>query len=360
MSGRPARERRQPGWQLRAAFRRVAACGWAPAVLLASVVAGSVGAAAQGDDARLSLPIACEFGKTCFVQQHVDVQPGPGARDHACGTATYEGHAGTDFRLLSAAAAQRGVDVLAAADGTVLRARDGMDDQFAKVAGKATVEDRECGNGLVIDHGGGLETQYCHMLKGSLTVRPGQRVTRGAPLGKVGYSGLADFAHLHLTVRKAGKVVDPFTGAAPDGSCRVNGSTAEAGLWRGEVAELLAYKSVEIIQTGFAGLPPDLDKLELDHEAFVRPGRDGPALVVFARIMNLAAGDRVRITTSGPAGFGEVYAGPPVDRNKATYIAYSGKRRRGPAWMPGRYDGTIEVLRGDRAIVTGRAEQVID
>ena len=57
-------------------------------------------APAAAEPPKLSLPIACEVGKTCFVQKYVDVEPGPEVKDHACGTATDDGHTGTDIRLI--------------------------------------------------------------------------------------------------------------------------------------------------------------------------------------------------------------------------------------------------------------------
>ena len=49
----------------------------------------------------LSLPVDCEIGKTCFVQNYVDHDPGPGKQDFQCRAMTYDGHEGTDFRVLS-------------------------------------------------------------------------------------------------------------------------------------------------------------------------------------------------------------------------------------------------------------------
>ena len=105
------------------------------------------------DRPQLSLPIACEPHKTCFIQNYVDLDPGPGVRDYACGRATYDKHSGVDFRILSAEAAKSQVPVLAAADGTVKNTRDGVEDIFFKKAKPEEVAGRECGNGVIIDHG---------------------------------------------------------------------------------------------------------------------------------------------------------------------------------------------------------------
>ena len=56
-----------------------------------------------GQSIQLGLPIACEPGRTCYIQNYTDVDPSASARDYKCGTLTYDGHNGTDFRLPSLA-----------------------------------------------------------------------------------------------------------------------------------------------------------------------------------------------------------------------------------------------------------------
>ena len=59
---------------------------------------------------------------------------------------------------------------------------------------------------MLIDHGGGWRTQYCHMRQGSVRVRKGDRVRDRQRLGTIGLSGKTEFPHLHLSVRFRGKV----------------------------------------------------------------------------------------------------------------------------------------------------------
>ena len=158
----------------------------------------------------LTPPIACDLGEDCHIQQYVDADPGPGSQDFRCGTLSYDGHKGTDFALPSLVEMEAGVAVLASAPGVVRALRDGMADGSFAAGNAASVEGRECGNGVVIDHGDGWETQYCHLRRGSVQVSKGDRVARGAPLGAVGMSGKAEFPHVHLSVRRNGEVVDPF------------------------------------------------------------------------------------------------------------------------------------------------------
>ncbi len=306
---------------------------------------------------RLSLPIACEVGKTCFIQSYVDVDPGPGVRDYACGGATYEAHNGTDFRLNSAAQSDQGVAVLASADGTVKGTRDGMQDIFAKQLGKEVLQGRECGNGVVVDHGGGWETQYCHMRRGSIAVRSGDKVTRTQRLGDVGYSGMAEFAHLHLTLRHNGQIVDPFSGRAQNAECASHPREAQ-GLWEESAVTALQYMGSQFMAASFTASVPELNALERNH-AQTEPNAKSEQLIFFARLLNARAGDSIRVTIKGPAGFDTEKTSPPIERNKATYMVYAGKRRTLPSWPAGKYEGEAQLLRGGSVISEMRSETMI-
>ena len=63
------------------------------------------------------------------------------------------------------------------------------------------------GKTVLLDHGGGLVTMYCHL--SHVDVAEGQDVPRGQVIGAVGKTGRATGAHLHWTVRVRGVPVDP-------------------------------------------------------------------------------------------------------------------------------------------------------
>ena len=315
----------------------------------------AAGAASADDGFQLSLPLVCEPHSTCFVQSYVDLDAGPGVRDFSCGGATYDGHSGVDFRLLSAASSNAGVAVVAAADGTIKGVRDGVPDIFAKDGNADDIKGRECGNGVLIEHNGGWESQYCHMKQGSVRVTKGQAVKRGDRLGDVGFSGKADFAHVHLTVRHDGKVIDPFLPAAIDGACQKD--TKAPTLWTAEVAAKFPYKNGEIIGAGFAGEPVGLDALEKDNSNVSPLTPASPALLFYGRLINLLAADRVRIVVDGPGGSFIEELSPPLDRNKATYVSFAGKKRHADPWPSGRYEGRVEIVR-DGAVVATKLGQI--
>ena len=94
-------------------------------------------------------------------------------------------HEGLDF------AAPRGTPIHAASGGIVTLAR------YVPGYGK-TVE---------VNHGNGLVTRYAHA--SSISVKPGELVTRGQQIARVGSTGRSTGAHLHFEVRVAGHPLDP-------------------------------------------------------------------------------------------------------------------------------------------------------
>ena len=85
-----------------------------------------------------------------------------------------------------------GNPVAAAADGSVTEAR------FDKFYGRT----------VIISHGNGMVTQYCHLEK--YIVASGQKIRRGDVLGYVGKTGKALGPHLHYEVRINDTAVNPY------------------------------------------------------------------------------------------------------------------------------------------------------
>lgn len=65
------------------------------------------------------------------------------------------------------------------------------------------------GNMVKIDHGGGRTTLYAHMSR--ISVRKGQKVTKGQEIGRIGSTGNSTGPHLHLEIVEHGTGIDPNT-----------------------------------------------------------------------------------------------------------------------------------------------------
>lgn len=102
-------------------------------------------------------------------------------------TGVLEEHHGTDI------GAPEGVEVVAAADGTVLDAGYGDD----------------TGYHVIIDHGNGVKTYYYH--SSELCVATSQQVTAGELIMKVGQTGQATGPHLHFGLSINGEYVDAMS-----------------------------------------------------------------------------------------------------------------------------------------------------
>jgi pyruvate/2-oxoglutarate dehydrogenase complex dihydrolipoamide acyltransferase (E2) component len=244
--------------------------------------------------------------------------------------------------------------VLAAAAGRVARLRDGVQDISIRAPGAPSVAGQECGNGVVIDHGDGWETQYCHMARGSLKVKAGDTVAAGQPIGRVGLSGDTEFPHLHLTVRHGGHAVDPFAPApvAPP-AC-----APQAPLWTAQAARELSYKRGAVLNSGFGAAVSPMDAIE--GRAVAAPTAASPAVVAYVRLIGLEAGDIVQLTLRGPdGGILATASQPPLDHDKAQWVSQVGRKAPGGGWPHGVYKAEVQVHRAGAVALTGRWQMAL-
>ena len=293
----------------------------------------------------LLVPIDCNLGQDCFIMHYVDRDPSPKEVDFGCGRQTYDGHKGTDFGISDLQTMEAGVSVLAAAPGTVLRIRDGVEDKLVnEQTDRQAIEGQECGNGMVIDHGNGWETQYCHLRNGSVTVRPGTKVEQGTVLGQVGASGLASFPHVHFSVRYQGEIIDPFVGTDSTTGCNIQPNS----LW----AQSLEYVPTGLIRSGFAPQPPDLQELWLGKYTETQFSLDIPALVFWVHAYGVLAGDREQWQLIDPNGQIAIQQEQQLEKSYRTWVSYAGKRKI----IPGVWQGEYKLIRDGSPVFTVKRE----
>jgi len=91
-----------------------------------------------------------------------------------------------------------GQEAIAVADGTVVKAVDGLPEQVPGVFPENISPKDADGNSVILDLGGGNYALYAHFQPGSVRVKEGERVKRGEVLGLVGNSGNSVAPHLHF------------------------------------------------------------------------------------------------------------------------------------------------------------------
>ncbi len=297
-------------------------------------------------------PVECQLGSDCFIQQYVDRDDGPGARDFTCGSLSYDGHDGTDIAVPTMRDMLSGVEVLAVAAGSVVNVRTGLADQTAAGTPTQFPEGQDCGNGVLLDHDGGWQTQYCHMRQGRTVLRPGDRVLAGQVIGEVGMTGRTEFPHLHFTLRKDGVTVDPFAPALPEGACAPPGGTD--GLW----STGIAYQPGGLVGIGVADRVPTFDQIKQGLPSVTHLPASAPGMVMWATVFGTRAGDELQMSITGPDGPFSA-ATERLDRTQARAFRAIGRRLADrPRWPAGQYRAEAALIRG--GVEIGRLSTVID
>lgn len=307
--------------------------------------------AAFAEPLRFDLPVKCQMGVDCFVQNYVDIDPTKGKQDYQCGTLTYNNHKGTDIRVRSLREMDQGVAVVAGADGVVANLRTGVADHYFQSYSKtkqAEVKKIGLGNVVILKHRDGYTTAYAHMKKGSIRVKKGEHVKRGQMLGHIGLSGFTAFPHLHFAVRHKKSVIDPFSGPMASTPCD---KTAKS-LWSEAAATALNYQPSGFLLSGFASeRPAGREEIETGRFGKSTLQADAPMLIFFSYLFGLHPGDLLNYTITDPEG--KIIAkakGKKVANAKAVYMNYIGKRRPKSGWRPGKYLGEARLTRGDEIL----------
>jgi len=277
----------------------------------------------------LKLPVDCQLNHDCYIPHYVDRDSTSGFMDFRGGRLTYDAHKGTDIALKTYEQMRQKVAVLAAADGVVLRIRDGETDYYRNQGTPA--KGKECGNGLILLHKWGYKSQYCHFLNNSIAVKPGLKVYAGQVLGFVGSSGKADFPHLHFALYLNDHIVDPF----------------DPNLWNPPIE----YKPFGLIDMGLHNRNLEqYDVLDIPPRRKIF-SRNDSKIVVWVRVFGVLKGDRQRFIFYQPNG--QIYHSlieRTIEQSYKEYFAFSGYRVKGKfqSLLKGKWKSVYQLKRSNQ------------
>ena len=239
--------------------------------------------AGQTSEVKFAFPMVCTINVDCFSANYMDEQPGPGIRDYNCGPITYSSHQGWDITLPNFRIMDRGVPILAAADGRVVQVRDGQFDRNTRAAGAPA-------NFIWIEHSDGTQTRYLHLKKGSIQVKVGEMVSKGQEIALTGSSGNSTDAHLHFEVRLAnGIAVDPF-----EGRCG-----SRVSRWEDQ----LPYENeFQLLDFGMTNFIASIDQLKERPATRTDFTLSDPVLFFWVQVKSVNANDVARVEWYTPDG----------------------------------------------------------
>ena len=109
-----------------------------------------------------------------------------------------------------------------------------------------------------------------------------------------------------------------------------------------------------IYSIGFAPKSPNTD--EIRNGLFQDPALSSgaPALVLWAEVFWVEAGDRVRLRITGPNGEAVIDSKNVSPKRQARRLIFAGRKKRGLFWPGGNYHGEIVIERRDASGQTQR------
>lgn len=286
---------------------------------------------------QFSIPLKCEINKTCWISRYMNLNTPDDPKDYRGGRLTDSDHNGVDFALRDLKQMEEGVDVLAVADGTVVGIRNNMPDIAVTPATRHLIRGKECGNGVTIDHGHGIKSQYCHMKFDSFKVKMNDQVKAGQTLGRVGLSGLSDYPHLHLTTLHNDKKIDPFVGPQDPKS-----TDKPQSLWSKEALDAMPYESGKFFNFGITNDTPDPKKLHGGQYRYTTPLTNPTKVVGCFEFFAINKGDKITLRLLDPQNKERVKHEANFPKYQARVYIFSGLKKPAEGWTPGTWQYQVE------------------
>lgn len=301
-----------------------------------------LGFAPAGQAEPMSFPLGCIAGENCWIIDYPDLNDQAGvAQDYMCGGSAQDGDVFLRIALPDASSIPVGVPVLAAADGKIADIADGVPDRIIADRTQLQTGTSNCGNGVVIDHGGGMQTAYCHMREKSVRVVRGQSVRKGDILGFAGQSGLALWPQLGFSIHSGGYFVDPISGASTAEGCGLKPRPLIA-----LQDEFMKYQPAAIVSLGFSTTPvSDIDLATGRAPRFAAIDKSEPAITLWGMVLGVHKGDQVEVRLRDPRGRSFYYTKDVANADSARMPINVTRRRGYTNWRTGLYTGDIIVTR---------------
>jgi len=309
--------------------------------------------ASEKDTPKFRLPIDCQFGKDCWIVNYPDATAGraENGKDFTCGLRTYKKHKGTDFAIPDHRTMREGVAVLAPKSGVISSIRDGQKDGVFLKAGEKAIGRFACGNNVVIKHAKNWQSQLCHLREGSVSVKVGDRVNAGDPIGLVGMSGKTEFPHVHFSARYKGKHIDPFTNSRLGMGC---GEKADSQ-WDPSVDP--GYKETVVYAVGFSDHLLDAQQVKDDVLQKASQPTVASKLIAWAAVYGVKPDMTVNLEVLNPKGTPVIkYKKSPEGPKAWLYVGVGRPKPKSQDWLPGKYTLQATVERDGRVLSSRQAQ----
>lgn len=304
---------------------------------------------------ELKWPVHCDIGETCFITtlfdhgRGVDASGLPVVLDYTGGTRSVNDYYGTQIQIYNSSIANNGAEVLSAADGTVVSVRDKLPSDPYAITVLGTRLRHSVGNSVVVDHGGGWETQYSGLMQDSVPVKLGDKVKAGTVLGKIERLATQNYPSMQFVVRYKSLPVDPFVGRYT-GAYHKN--ITRAPLWKDTFEQIAFTRDVGLIATGFSKEVPVLEKVKrsMVEETYLRT--DDDQVLFWSYLFGLKVGDHVNLALYNPQGRVVARHEETLVRPQERYFAYVGRKAETEGLPVGVYRGSVTVKRAGEELLS--------
>ena len=294
----------------------------------------------HAEEIVLSSPVNCTDAQ-CFIQRMPDQLSGSEYQDYQCSSFSSNGYKSTDIRVKRATELVKKIPVMASLDGVVDAVRDGMPDGIFTGDKAAFIKGKECGNGVYLSHDNGVETQYCHLRKGSIKVKKGDQIKAGQKLAEVGLSGRTNFPHLEFRIIKNNKAIDPFNGKVVETGCSIG---KDSSLWKSDALKNIDLATTHLVSAGFSSEIPTLPAVVLGLLDQEKITTNLSAFVFWVEIAGIKKGDIEEIFIINPDGSLLLKTAKLHKNGQALYLGYAGKKIEN-LLKKGKYVGHYKLIR---------------